>query len=203
MLVHDTQPLKKHRKNAHKVGPTEYPFPEPLDRDRPSDYLCAQCPLCFGGKMAAPNIEPHSLVSVDACFQQKHNKQICDPPHEHPHSIFLDKKLVDQMEAYINSICPPKETKASHSNEDDAYEHESLKVPRSVLDACNESFIAADESCEKVSVKFFDITGLMSLICCHDCVLWVVNMMSAGEKQRPSRDTFSTFASMVDYWLSL
>ena len=44
----------------------------------------------------------------------------------------------------------------------------------------DDSFTAAEESCEKASTKFFEVTGLMT---CHVQVLWMVNMKSAGEKQ--------------------
>ncbi|KAG1728536.1 hypothetical protein EDB19DRAFT_1897380 [Suillus lakei] len=36
---------------------------------------------------------------------------------------------------------------------------------------------------EKASTRFFTNTGIMALLCRHDCVLWLVNMTSAGEKQ--------------------
>ncbi|KAF8833026.1 hypothetical protein BDN67DRAFT_992900 [Paxillus ammoniavirescens] len=58
-----------------------------------------------------------------------------------------------------------------------------MRVPASVLDGCGESFVAADEKREKASTHFFADTGLMALLCQHDCVLWLVNMTSAGEKQ--------------------
>ena len=66
--------------------------------------------------------------------------------------------------------------------EDDRYE-EGMRVPVSVLDGCGESFVAADEKCEKASTRFFTDTGLMALLCRHDHVLWIVNLTSAGEKQ--------------------
>ncbi|KAE9394391.1 hypothetical protein BT96DRAFT_958818 [Gymnopus androsaceus JB14] len=44
-----------------------------------------------------------------------------------------------------------------------------MEVPNSVLDACKNSFTAAD--------------GLMAMLCHHDCVLWLVNMTSPGERQ--------------------
>lgn len=65
---------------------------------------------------------------------------------------------------------------------EDGYEY-SLKVPRSVLDACEASFTAADQKREKASTQFYDDTALMALLCRHDRVLWLVNMHSAGEKQ--------------------
>ncbi|KIJ04553.1 hypothetical protein PAXINDRAFT_94573, partial [Paxillus involutus ATCC 200175] len=53
----------------------------------------------------------------------------------------------------------------------------------SVLEGCGKSFTAADEKCEKTSTQFFADTGFMALVCRHDCVLWLVNMTSAGKKQ--------------------
>ncbi|KAI6166165.1 hypothetical protein EDD17DRAFT_1774678 [Pisolithus thermaeus] len=58
-----------------------------------------------------------------------------------------------------------------------------MRVPVSVLDGCGDSFHAADENWKKASTNFFADTGLMALLCCHDHVLWLVNMTSAGEKQ--------------------
>ncbi|KAG1781441.1 hypothetical protein EV702DRAFT_1177262 [Suillus placidus] len=55
-----------------------------------------------------------------------------------------------------------------------------MSVPVSVLDGCGESFTAADEKWEKAS------TCLMGLLCRHDCVLWIMNLTSAGEKQHYS-----------------
>jgi Kyakuja-Dileera-Zisupton transposase len=67
--------------------------------------------------------------------------------------------------------------------EEDAYEHPELRLPRSVLDGCEASFKAADEKREKASTEFFEDTAIMALLCRHDRVLWLVNMHSAGEKQ--------------------
>lgn len=61
-----------------------------------------------------------------------------------------------------------------------------MKVPISVLDGCQESFIAADKRREKASTTFFADTGLMAMMCRHDRVLWLANMVSAGEKQHYS-----------------
>ncbi|KAJ7685986.1 hypothetical protein B0H17DRAFT_1160710 [Mycena rosella] len=48
---------------------------------------------------------------------------------------------------------------------------------------CESSFKAADERPEKASTQFYNNTALIALLCCHDRVLWLVNMHSAGEKQ--------------------
>ncbi|KIJ63905.1 hypothetical protein HYDPIDRAFT_58318, partial [Hydnomerulius pinastri MD-312] len=58
-----------------------------------------------------------------------------------------------------------------------------LKISVSMLEECGESFTAADEKRQKASTQFFSDTGLMAMFCCHDRVLWLVNLTSAGEKQ--------------------
>lgn len=59
----------------------------------------------------------------------------------------------------------------------------ATKLPPEVLAKCQESFKAADESRQKASTQFFPDTGVMALLCLHDCVLFLANMTSAGEKQ--------------------
>jgi hypothetical protein len=66
---------------------------------------------------------------------------------------------------------------------EDGYDHPDLLLPRSVLDACEVSFKAADEKRVKASTDFFEDTGLMALLCRHDRVLWLVNMQTRGEQQ--------------------
>ena len=56
-------------------------------------------------------------------------------------------------------------------------------VPTAILDECQKSFKAADEARQKVSTKFFADTGLMALLCRHDRVLWLANMVSASKHQ--------------------
>ncbi|KAJ7433096.1 hypothetical protein B0H11DRAFT_2259786 [Mycena galericulata] len=125
--------------------------------------------------------------------RRKRNKSDPDPPKTHPHTHFVPESLAVQMEEYVDCVrgtksAPKKARKATaveveDDGEDDCYEHERLRIPRSVLDGCEASFKAADERREKASVKFYDDTALMALLCRHDRVLWLVNMHSAGEKQ--------------------
>ncbi|OAX32967.1 hypothetical protein K503DRAFT_661819, partial [Rhizopogon vinicolor AM-OR11-026] len=126
---------------------------------QPTEYLRSRCPLCFGGNdwqngtRASPSM-PDIIVCLDACFTQKRSTNPC---------------------------CA--DTRASRTEpEDDRYE-EGMHVPVSVLDGCGESFVATGKKWEKESTRFFTDTGLMALLCRHDCVLWIVNLTSAGEKQ--------------------
>lgn len=58
-----------------------------------------------------------------------------------------------------------------------------MKVSTAVLDACSDSFKAADASRAKASTTFFSDTGLMALLCRHDRVLWLANITTPGEQQ--------------------
>lgn len=94
------------------------------------------------------------------------------------------------MDGYIESVQGPAQSKKNSKpkqsepqDREDGFDKPELKVPCSVLDACQDSFTAADKAWKKSSNKFFDSMALMALICCHDCILWLVNMTSVGEKQ--------------------
>lgn len=89
------------------------------------------------------------------------------------------------MEEYVDDLRPPKRDNKKHQAppvQVDSIE-EGMKIPVSVLDACNDFFTAADERRRKASTKQFADTGLMGLICRHDKVLFIANMTSAGERQ--------------------
>jgi hypothetical protein len=60
---------------------------------------------------------------------------------------------------------------------------DGMKVPKSVLNGCLESFTATDDKQNKASTKYFADTGLMVMLCHHDQVLWLANMTTAGERQ--------------------
>ncbi|KAL0571296.1 hypothetical protein V5O48_010673, partial [Marasmius crinis-equi] len=160
-----------------------------LNLTAPSEYLRSRCPLCFGGAYFSRNgeleyVPPHLF---DACFTQKHNKtRGRDPLKKHPDSLFVSEEELREAEEYVEDLRPsnPKSKKEDEGEEDgeDGYEG-TMRVPRSALNGCHESFTAADERRQKASTQFFDCTGLMALMCRHDRVLWLANMTSAGEKQ--------------------
>ncbi|KAJ3713041.1 hypothetical protein C8R42DRAFT_593768 [Lentinula raphanica] len=163
---------------------------EPM-RERPSEYLRRRCPLCFGG--SSPLTQDRfslsrlsCIVCLDACFTQKNNTRTYRDPHRvHPRTVFIPEGDVDSWQHFVDSVRP--KTNSSDSGvrtelDSDGYEG-SLKVPKSVLDGCENSFIAADGARTKASTKFFDSTGLMGLLCRHDRVLWLVNITTAGERQ--------------------
>ncbi|KAG6823501.1 hypothetical protein H0H92_010012, partial [Tricholoma furcatifolium] len=169
--------------------PCANPFPSPPDRVRPSDFLRARCPLCFGGEF--PESRQAKLDNKPDAV--KHNRQsFHDPPLNHPRSVFLSRDCITATEKYVETLRPSirrqaKRPRLDPAAEDDGFEHSvahgTLRVPKSVLDGCEDSFTAADERRVKASTQFFDNTALMALLCRHDVVLFMANMDSAGEKQ--------------------
>ncbi|KAJ6534059.1 hypothetical protein DFH09DRAFT_1250036 [Mycena vulgaris] len=151
----------------------EYPFAEPADSGRPSDYLRTRCLACFGGKWEDPSVVLAILLSGDACFTHRRNqgKGKQDPPHQHPESVFKRAPKTQKAAALVDDEV------------EDYYENADMPVPKSVLDECEASFTAADERRTKSSTQFFDDTVLMGLNCRHDHLLFLVNMKTAGEKQ--------------------
>jgi Kyakuja-Dileera-Zisupton transposase len=134
-------------------------------------------------------VRADSIVALDACFTQKRGKDPDKPdhrdcPNHHPESAFLSEQDVEAMEEYVAAQRATKATRKTR--EDDSQEdgfEDGMKVPTSVLNDCGDSFKAADEKREKASTQFFADTGLMALLCRHDRVLWIVNMIHAGERQ--------------------
>ncbi|KII83586.1 hypothetical protein PLICRDRAFT_119196 [Plicaturopsis crispa FD-325 SS-3] len=159
-------------------------------RTRPSEYLRARCPLCFGGKnWHDPTAVADVIACLDACFTQKRRRTADgqrDPHRAHPDTVFMPEEDVNAMRDFVQETRGSTKTRRAppgpQDPERDTYER-GLRVPNSVLDECKDSFGAADEKREAASTQFFVDTGLMGLLCRHDRVLWLINMTTAGERQ--------------------
>ncbi|KAF8836310.1 hypothetical protein BDN67DRAFT_911470 [Paxillus ammoniavirescens] len=125
------------------------------------------------------------IVCMDACFMQKCSKNPCGAEGDGlPNPItlfFVLTEVVDEMESLTEQCHNVTGRVVVLDGIEDVVE-EGQCVSVLVLDGCGQSFIAVDEGQEKVSTQFFADTGLMALLCCHDCVLWLINLMSGGEK---------------------
>ncbi|KAJ7598253.1 hypothetical protein C8J56DRAFT_1039067 [Mycena floridula] len=131
--------------------------------------------------------EMDAIVCLDGNFTQKRcNGKSGDNsnnfPRTHPQTVFVPEEEVKLMAAEVEALCPEQPHQMESTDEADGYEG-NVRVPRSVLKGCKESFTAADECRTKASTQFFTDTGLMALLCRHDRVLWLVNMTTAGERQ--------------------
>lgn len=125
-------------------------------------------------------------MSLDGCFTQKRRRTksgLDDAKRVHPQSCFLSEETVREAEALVERLRGKKPAQEAESGSSEDTVEAGMRIPNSVLDSCHESFKAADEKRVKASTHYFADTGLMSMVCRHDRVLWMVNMTSAGEKQ--------------------
>ncbi|KAG2029097.1 hypothetical protein BDR03DRAFT_840923, partial [Suillus americanus] len=133
---------------------------------QPSDYLRSCCPVCFGmqdwQKDHGSRLKLDCHVCIDACFTQKRSANSrgadgLDPPNP-TRSVFISDEEVARMEAHVLACrgslpgCGTKRKKPE--GDEDGYE-DGMCIPVSTLDACRESFLAADEKREKASTRFF------------------------------------------------
>ncbi|TEB19812.1 hypothetical protein FA13DRAFT_1646138, partial [Coprinellus micaceus] len=146
------------------------------------EYLRSCCPLCFALSLL---YSADVIVCLDACFTQKRRTPARgtgrDPPFRHPRSVFLTEEELRDAKHLVESARPPAAPSAA-ANANDVVE-KGMKVSESVLNACSDSFKAADENRNKASPTFFSDTGLMALLCRHDRVLWLANVTTPGEQQ--------------------
>lgn len=75
----------------------------------------------------------------------------------HYNMVFISEQKVKQMEDYVMQLRTNAQVwgrstsnRVSTHEAEDRYEEE-LSVPNSILDSCQNSFLATDEKCEKAS----------------------------------------------------
>ncbi|KAF7964775.1 hypothetical protein HWV62_3126 [Athelia sp. TMB] len=178
------------RQSTPPVAPRSSCFPPSPKWTRPSKYLRRCCGLCFGGtgQHRYDDSIADFICSIDACFTQKRNKNSKNPDYRdterrHSNTVFLSEAEVEEMEEYVESIRARPAPAARRPTTGDDFVEDGMQIPVSVLEECGSSFVAADEKREKASTQFFADTGLMSLICRHDRVIFAVNMTHKGERQ--------------------
>jgi hypothetical protein len=133
-------------------------------------------------------------VCLDANFSQKRRRSPCmDEPFITNSSFFISSEAVQQMEEEVSSFRKITKHPKASSN--------VVPVANEILDDCEKSFKAAQESRSKASKNFFDDTGLMALICRHDRVLFLANLQSTGEKQHYALALLAAlFKELPDDW---
>jgi hypothetical protein len=74
---------------------------------------------------------------------------------------------VNAIEDFVGSCRSSHPCYTPASSAEDRYKA-GMDVPTSVLNGCNDPFVAADEKREKASIQFFVDMGLMALLCRHN-----------------------------------
>ncbi|KAI6000194.1 hypothetical protein F5J12DRAFT_724221, partial [Pisolithus orientalis] len=112
------------------------------------------CPLCFGGQSWQSNNSEHGLsdvdeiVCIDTCFTQKCRSGHPDDPVNPTATVFLSQEDICAMEHESKSS-----TQRNYLGDGEDEFEEGMRITMSVLKGCNESFTAADERFQKVSLN--------------------------------------------------
>ncbi|KAJ7892456.1 hypothetical protein B0H13DRAFT_2234789 [Mycena leptocephala] len=130
----------------------DYPFSEPEERSRPSDYLRARCPP-VSGEMGRSRDDPgcdhvrRRVLPQDGTKARAGGILPTDIP---PPS--LSRGVTKKMESFVDS--------KGGSEDEDHIEDPEMPVPKSVLDDCQASFSAADEKRMKSSTSSSTTRGM-------------------------------------------
>ncbi|KAF9520241.1 hypothetical protein BS47DRAFT_1252688, partial [Hydnum rufescens UP504] len=158
---------------------------------RPSTNLRNACPLCFGGDLDIVIPGVHLIVCLDANFQLKRNRDkdrrkefaglpgSLDPKVVSPRTIFLSEVQIREWEERVEVLRPSKPKMGRKRKAGKMEETEGdlmgggqpdeiepgMNLPNATYDACRDSFVAADGDRIKASSMYFDLTGVMALLC--------------------------------------
>ncbi|KAJ7078554.1 hypothetical protein B0H15DRAFT_1000961 [Mycena belliarum] len=148
--------------------------PPPLKRGQADRILRERCPACFNLQEWGRDLKEGGDVQVgaDGCFSYRHMRKAGDGPISYDPSFFIPKHKVDAVAQKI----------------DVARKRPAAKVkpfmPQEVIDACQESWDAANENKRKADPKRYDASGIFVMTCRHGQVLFLCNVDTPGEQQR-------------------
>ncbi|KAI5991680.1 hypothetical protein F5J12DRAFT_727241, partial [Pisolithus orientalis] len=135
------------------------------------------CPLCFGGQSWQSNNSEHgvchlvdivffsdvdAIICIDACFTQKRRSEYPYDPVNPTATVFLSQEDICAMEHEVNKLQKSKSStqwrirqalKKNYLGDGEDELEEGMRITMSVLKGCNESFTAADERHQKVSLN--------------------------------------------------
>jgi hypothetical protein len=95
-----------------------------------------------------------------------------DGPISYDPSFFIPKHKVDAVARKIDAAKKRPAAKVKPF------------MPQEVIDACQESWDAANENKRKADPKHYDASGIFVLTCRHGQVLFLCNIDTPGEQQR-------------------
>ncbi|CAK5278726.1 unnamed protein product [Mycena citricolor] len=108
---------------------------------------------------------------ADGCFSYRHLRAAGTGPSLFNQDYFLTHEEVHRVqEAVILARKSPKPFRDS-------------PIPSEIVDACGESWTAANENKQKGDPKRYDSTGIFALTCRHSQVLFMCDINTPGEQQ--------------------
>ncbi|KAJ7349920.1 hypothetical protein DFH08DRAFT_696654, partial [Mycena albidolilacea] len=136
--------------------------------------LRERCPACFGLEEWGRSLKDGGDVQLgaDGCFSYRHLRSAGDGPISYDPSYFISKEKVARVEERINGARKkqPRTFKPA--------------IPQEALDACQESWNAANEKKQKTDTKHYDAGGVFVMTCRHSQVLFLCDIDTPGEQQK-------------------
>jgi hypothetical protein len=145
------------------------------------------CPACFGGRVFGTPLERYDItlyhgmhlrsahrggdihIGFDGNFHHRHAKSGGTGVKFYAPELFLSQEEVDKAE---------KELKSARQKT----RHYTSRVPDEVLEACKESYHAAQGDNEEHISEKFDSTGLVAAVCRHDIPVLFINVDTPGNQ---------------------
>ncbi|KAK7043474.1 hypothetical protein R3P38DRAFT_2510672 [Favolaschia claudopus] len=149
------------------------PSPLPDERDRADRTLCERCPACFNLSSWGRPLKDGGDVQNggDACFSYRHNKKAGDGSISYRAKYFLTKEFVDGVRKRV--LAARKKPNANPKR----------RVAKEVIDACEQSWDAANEKKKKTNSDRYDASGVFVMTCRHGQVIFMANVDTPGEQQ--------------------
>ncbi|KAJ7881377.1 hypothetical protein B0H14DRAFT_3434081 [Mycena olivaceomarginata] len=159
---------------ASTPAPAPPPAPPPLAPGRASWALRERCPACFGLEEWGRSLRDGGDVQLgaDGCFSYRHLRAAGDGPISYDPTYFVSKEKVAKVN---NRILEARKRKSTNYKP---------CIPQEALDACQESWNAANEKKQKADPKYYDASGVFVLTCRHSQVIFLCDIDTPGEQQK-------------------
>ncbi|KAJ7832793.1 hypothetical protein B0H14DRAFT_3711922, partial [Mycena olivaceomarginata] len=153
--------------------PTEAGAEPRLTSGQAARILRERCPACFGLQEWGRPLRDGGDVQLgaDGCFSYRHLRTAGDGPISYGPKYFISKEKVNRTRERIAAA--RKKTPAKFTP----------TIPQDALDACEESWDAANESKKKADPKQYDASSIFAMTCRHAQVLFLVDIDTPGERQ--------------------
>ncbi|KAJ7091547.1 hypothetical protein B0H15DRAFT_778059, partial [Mycena belliarum] len=142
------------------------PFADRILRER--------CPACFNLNEWGRDLREGGDVQfgADGCFSYRHMRKAGDGPISYDPTFFIPKHKVDAVAEKIDAARKRPAAKVKPF------------MPQEVIDACQDSWDAANENKQKADPKRYDASGIFVMTCRHGQVIFLCNVDTPGEQQR-------------------
>ncbi|KAJ7840589.1 hypothetical protein B0H14DRAFT_3457948 [Mycena olivaceomarginata] len=158
-------------------NPTSPPLPAsspPLTAGRASCILRERCLACFGLEEWGRSLKDGGDVQLgaDGCFSYRHLRSAGDGPIDYDPTYFVPKENVAEVNERIIEARKRKST---------TYKP---RIPQDAINACQESWNAANEKKQKTDPKYYDASRVFVMTCRHSQVIYLCDIDTPGEQQK-------------------